>query len=346
MLDETFLKDIQDGDLISLAGRSPLVPFDLFWVKKSGKRVLLKSTGEFSSRADLEKWIRKDLNLETESHLNENWIKEGTEKLLEYQRLHSADFCDPLKVQEWTTDWINWIHPYLWEKSNALSKLDVCFLIGIFFYSLNEEEEVLFLNFPLEVQKKNYLMASFGVILAILAGYNNKDFLRNYFKVLLFWDAPFSKTMWSQNEANFLKQEWNEPGLGFTLSGDTREQITKLYEKEVVKVKAAIREDIRFDGLLKYLDWSFESLSGEGHPFGFKVSELSDLDVLTIFLAHRFSYEEEITVESEDGVLSNLFEVSANFKKNNLSVRLETIIRTTFTKALELKGGYLEIVGL
>lgn len=346
MLDETFLKNIQEGDLISLVGRSPLVPFNLFWVKKSGKRVLLKSTGEFSSRSDLEKWINKNLNLESESHLNENWIKEGTEKLTAYQSLHEENFCDPLKLQAWTMDWVSWIHTYLWEKGKELNRLDICFLIGVFFYDLTEKEEELFLNYPIEVQKKNYLMASFGVILATLVGYNEKDFLCNYFKTLLFWDAPFASNMWSESEANFLKQEWNEPGLGFTLSTDTKDQITKLFEEELPNIKELLSENLKYKGLLKYLNWSFESLNGEGRPFGFRAAELSDLDVLTIFLAHRFSYEEEISITPEQGVLNGLFDVSAHFKKNNLSTRLENIVKTTFSKALELKGGFLEIVGL
>lgn len=346
MLDETLLKNIQDGDLISLVGRSPLIPFNLFWVKKNGKRVLLKGTGEFASSEEMERWISKGLNLETESLLNDQWVKEGFEKFVAFEQLHQEGVPNPFGIQEWCKDWICFIHPFLWEKEASVSKLDICFLMGVIFYDLTNEEEGLFLNYPIELQKKNYLMASFGMILAIVAGYSDKKFLKDYFKILLFWDAPFTQTIWSESEAQFLKQEWSEPGLGFTLSSETKEQIVKLYDEKTIKVKDELAKTIKFKGLLKYMDWAFETLNGQGHPYGFKVSGLSDLDVLTIFLAHRFSYEEENLAETENGILSNLFEVSPHLKKSNLSMRFEVIVKTAFSKALELKGGFLEIAGL
>ncbi len=346
MLDESFLKNIQNGDLISLVGHSPLVPFNLFWIKKNGKKVLLKSTGEFSSRSDLEKWLNKNLNLESESTLNENWIQDGVQRLNRFREIISDNYGDPMALQEWKVEWINWLSPSLWEGENAVSRLDVCFLMGVFFCDLNENEEGLFLNYPIELQKKNYLMASYGTLMATLLGYTDESYLKDYFKVLLFWDAPFTQTIWSESEKSFLKQEWSEPGLGKALSSETMTNVHRLYQETTPKIKETLKESIQFKGLLKYLDWSFESLSGEGYPFGFTVKELSDLDVLNIFISHRFSYEENLSLEAEKEGLKKLFEASGEFKRNNLSSRLEIIVKTAFSRALELKGGYFEIVGL
>jgi hypothetical protein len=346
LLNESFLKNIENGDLVSLVGHSPLVPFNLFWIKKNGKKVLLKSTGEFSSRGELEKWLNKNLNLQSESTLNESWIQEGIQRLNTFNKLLSEDHGDPIALQNWQVEWINWLSPYFWEADKGVSRLDVCFLMGIFFCDLTDNEEELFLNFPIELQKKNYLMASYGALLATLLGYNERKFLRDYFKVLLFWDAPFTETIWSESEKNFLKQEWSEPGLGYALSSETQGKVARLFQESVPRIKALLAESLDFKGLLKYLDWSFESLSGEGHPYGFKAQELSDLDVLSIFISHRFSYEEHLSTDLEKEGVRKLFDTSGDFKKNNLSARLEIIVKTAFSRALELKGGYLEIVGL
>ena len=346
MFDDSIHKFLEEGDLVSLVGLSPLVPFDLYWVKKNGKKVLIKNSGDLCSRKDLEKWTTKGLNLEHSSSLNIGWIEKGIESLNNFFELQKVDFKQQKDIQSWRKDFINWLNPSLWDEQESVSRLDICFLMGTGFYTLTSEEESLFLSFPLEIQTKNFLSASFGTLLALVLGYTDKAFLEDFFKVMLFMDVPFCKTMWSESEKNFVKQEWNVPGLGDTLSADVKNRVLGLYKFEATKERNKFFENIRFKGILKYLTWSLERTNGEGPLYKVTKENLNDLDVLTIFINHSFSYEEDLKLAPQKSILKELFNKSNEFKDRNMKNRFEVMVQTSFTKAQELKDGYLQIVGL
>lgn len=332
--------------MVSLVGLSPLVPFDLFWVKRDGKKVLLKNRGDLCSRRELEKWVGRGLNLEHSSSLNLNWIEKGMESLNGFFELQGKEFIEQKQVQSWRKDFVNWLNPSVWGEQESVSRLDVCFLMGTAFYDLSDEEEDIFLSFPVEIQVKNFLTASFGALLAIIVGYTDKTFLNDYFKVLLFSDYPFCKTIWSESEKNYLKQEWNVPGLGKTLSSDVSKRIMGLYKFEAGRGKQFFSDSVTFKGLLKYLSWSFERANGEGPLWGVSKENLNDLDIMTIFLMHSFSYEEDLKSPGQKSILRKMFNKSNEFKDRNLKSRFETLVQASFNKAQELKDGYLQIVGL
>ncbi len=346
LIKESTNKFLEERDFVSLLGLCPLVPFDLYWKKKNGEKVLLKSCGDICHSSDLERWLNKGINLETDSTLNEEWLGEGLTKLFEFVSLQSVDLVNQRAIQNWRIDFINWLYPALWEEQQSISRLDVCFLVGSVFYSLNEEQESLFLNFPIEIQRKNFLSATFGVLLAISLGYMDLKFLKEYFTILLFMDYPFCRSMWSENERTFIKQEWSMPGLGQVLYEQVGTRVFNLYDQEGEQLHELFEEHITHKSLLKYLKWSFARLNGSGRLPYLKQEELSDLDILTIFLNHSFSYDENLKEIPQTSLIRRLFQVSHDFKELNLNTRVENIIKTAFERAQELKSGYLEIVGL
>lgn len=346
MFDDSIHKFLDEGDLVSLVGLSPLVPFDLFWVKRDGKKVLLKKSGDLCSRSELERWTKRDLQLEHSSALNQKWFEEGVNHLNKFFELHHNFIINQKELQDWRKDFINWLSSSCWEDQEKVSRLDICFLFGTAFYDLNEKEEEFFLSFPVEIQNRNYLVASFGILLAMVIGYTGRKFLEDYFKVLLFLDLPFASTIWSESEKNYLIQEWSVPGLGETLSSDIKKRVLSLYNFDHSEEASSLRESLEHKGLYKYLRWSFERVNGSGPLLQLHKEDLGDLDILTIFINHCFSYDEELNRGPEQAIIREIFNRNNEFKNRNLKKRLETIVQTSFSKAQELQDGYLQIMGL
>lgn len=343
---QSIYKFLEERDFVSLIGLCPLVPFDLYWKKSNGKKVLLKSCGDFCQSSELERWISKGLTLESDSSLNEEWLQTGLTKLFHLIEIQSVNLVDQKLILEWRIDFINWLYPTLWEEQSPTSRLDVCFMMGCVFYSLNEEKENLFLSFPQEVQRKNFLTASFATLMAIFLGYSDMAFLKEYFTILLFMDYPLCHSMWSESEKSFIKEEWLLPNVEGIVSLDLRKNIINNYKARGDQAFSYFSKEITHKSLLKYLKWSFARVNGQGTPEGLRASELSDIDILTIFLNHSFSYEENLNENPQGFLVKRLFSVDKDFKELNLNTRVENLIRVAFEKAQELKGGYLEIVGL
>lgn len=346
MLSHSIKQILEEKDFFSLLDFGLLIPFDIFWVKSTGKKTLLKKKGDFGKVNEVKKYKDRGANIEIKSELSEGWVLKVMDKLGELLEIESKEFVHPSEIQEWRRSFIKELLASTWEGKEPLSRLDVCFALGTFFYDLSPEDEEHFLSFPIEIQKKNYLSASYGALIAIFLGYTNTVFLKDFFTILLFMDYPFCLSMWSESEKSYLLKEWKSNGDLEKRDKAVRMRIRGKYLIEIARAKKELKENVTFKGLIKYLDFSFEKINGRGFPAGLSSSEMSDLDALTVFLYHRFSFEEEMSDELEDGSLKYIFNVTPEFRDVSLSKRLEVLLKSSIDKVQEGQSDYLAISGL
>lgn len=346
MLIQSIKQILEERNFFSLLDYGLLIPFDIFWVKSTGKKTLLKRKGDFGKVDEVKKYQDRGANIDFDSGLSESWLVKILDHFGELNELEINEQVHQNQIQEWRSKFVKRMIPSLWENKEVISRLDVCFGVGTYFYNLDSSEEELFLNFPLEIQRKNYLTASYGVILAIFLGYTNTKFLKEYFSILLFMDYPFCLNMWSETEKSFLFKEWMSNGDLDKRDKAMRLRIKGKYIIEVGRAKKKMKENVSFKGLVKYLDFSFERTNGTGFPVGLYSSEMSDLDALTVFLYHRFSFNEDLTDETESGSLGELFNVSSEFREVSLSKRIESLVKGSVNKVQESRDDYLAISGL
>jgi len=324
----------------------PLVPFDLYWVKRNGKKVLLKNAGSFSKKNDIQKLIDKELNLECDFRLSESFLNGFISLFVRYLEEQRSSYPHPAKIQEWRLSFLNWMAPIIWEDRESISDLDIAFAVGAVFYQVSDELENDFLSFPLEVQARNYTSAAFAVLFAMCLGYDDFNFLKDYYTTLLFMDYPFLVDMWSENEYLFLLQERKLPGLGESLSSGVKKKVIKRYANLNSAGIEKICNEIDNKGLVNYLKWSFERVNGTGFPKGLNQREMSDLDMITIFSYQAFDLIGKINSEPERKLFKNYLNLKTECKSANLGIRFERVLNTAFAKAQEKDGGFLEIVGL
>lgn len=346
MLYQSIKQILEEKNFFSLLGYGLLIPFNLLWIKASGKKTLLKRKGDFSKAEEIKKYIDRGLNLEIDSDLQEDWVLKTMAKFSELLEIEESEYPHPDSIQNWRRSFIKDLIPTLWEENNSVSKVDLCFAVGTFFNNLSKEEEEDFLKFPIEIQRKNYLSASYGVVVAIILGYTNIQFLKDYFKVLLFLDYPFCLNMWSETQKSFIIEEWNRSPNKDTMSPSSRLKMKANYLLEVRRAKEKMKAGLNYKSVAKYLEFSFEKLDGSGFPAGLYSSEMSDLDAFTVFLYHRFSFDEDMNDLSKAGLLKELMTLSPEFKKVNLSERVERMINSSIENIRENNESYLAISGL
>jgi hypothetical protein len=337
---------LEERNFFSLLDYGLLIPFDIFWVKSSGKKTLLKRKGDFGKVDEIKSYQDRGVIIDFDSDLSESWLIKTLDDFGEFFALESRGQVHQNQLQEWRKTFVKKMIPSLWENRENVSRLDICFGVGTCFYDLEPSEEELFLNFPLEIQKKNYLTASYGVMIAIFLGYTNTKFLKEYFSILLFMDYPFCLNMWSESEKSFLLKEWMSSCDLNKRDESMRLKIKEKYFVEVGKAKKKIKGKISFKGLAKYLEFSFERINGSGFPAGLFSSEMSDLDALTVFLYHRFSFDENSAEQGQDGSLRELLNVTSDFREVSLSKRIEILLKGSIDKVQESRDEYLAISGL
>ena len=323
-----------------------LIPFNIYWIKNSGVKTLLNRKGDFCNIRKVISYKNKGAQIEIDSQLSEAWLLGFIDQLNKLASLEAQVNTSPSDIQKWRKEFIKIVVETLWEDGEEVSRLDVCFAVGIFFCNLDEDTERLFLSLPIEIQRKNYLTAAFGVIFGILLGYTDINILKDYFSILLFLDYPFSSSMWSEQEKDYLIQSRKN-----TLNVSELNQVTKLkiemkYLDLLEKYQNDLGTIIKNKSFLKYLEYSFERFDGSGFPKGLSQNNLSDIDCMTIFLYSCFSFEEDLDEPPQEMILKKIFYQNEENKDFYLNTRLETLFLSTIEKIQEYDDSFLKISGL
>lgn len=322
-------------------GTSPIlmIPFDCIWEKRNGKRVLYKKAGSVVLFSELNSLLQKGMNLSFEKKVHTPWFYQGQTLLSQLKVYHEQDTPSPKELQKWRIDTLNWMNNFVFRLKEDISFIDFCFLCEQMFGFSDETLKARFIQFPLEIQTKNFVAACTGTLLALSLGYADLGFLRELFKVYMFFDLPISSQIWSNEEKELLVRHWR---------GEVKAD--ELHDHEAFMQRYKGEDDfylnLKSKALTKYLSWSFEDIRGEGYFKGVKACEMSDLDCLSLLIYHYNPTINELTDDLELSVLDVINNQNEEFKNRFFAKRLERMLFLSFQKAKAKDDDYIELAGL
>ncbi len=321
-----------------------LLPMDCIWTKISGKEILFHKAGSAISFKNLEEQISNGMKITFDMKINKDWITEGLSFIEELKNLEAIQYPVPSAIQEWRKKFLGWLYPTLQQTNKSISYLDLCFFCEQAFFSSSETLKLRFIQYPLEIQRKNLIAASIGVFMAVSLGYTNYDFLKEVFTVYLFFDAPYSCEIWSNSEKDFFLKLWR----GEVTSEEMEEKnlLVEEYFQQMQKAIEEIRPEFTHKRLSKYLTWSFEKVNGPGRYFNFSQQELSDLDSLSLLVYH-FDWQEKDLEEKLDKPLINfLLDKEEYFSFFFVARRLSRLLKSSLSEVKSKDDDYWELTGL
>lgn len=318
----------------------PFVFYNIYWNKRNGDKVLLHKLGSILDKEKRESLIKKSSALSFEFNINKNWIIEGLDHLIAFEKLQAERPIDLHEVDKWRIEFINWMSPYLWDADlQEVSYLDLSLLIAIFLKSdLKDELIEKFDAFPLELQRKNIINGSILVLFALVIGYDDTKFLHDIFTIGLFNEFQFCESIWSEYDKSILRKLKSDQYT--ELSQSELERVLGSYKKGLEKGASFIKPHLNLPLISRYLIWGYETLGGSGPLVGVQASELSDFEILFIVVNRYFGEREFEQMVSSD--LIDLFQE----KRDLVSQRLWKVVNSTFQMASANNTNFMTITGL
>jgi hypothetical protein len=315
------------------------VPFDIFWIKKSGKKTKVISHGSILSPSELERWTKREINLEFCYPHNLNTLEVGFSFLEELLNISKSSSEYIFQFPRWRRNFIDWILKSSEDDETSVSVFEVSGLFAFWFGDISPELKKQFYKFPEKVQSKNLASASLSIILAMVAGYSDYSFLRELYTTLLFMDYPLSQKIFSETDNAELVTLMNksEPYR-------VPKKIVRIYKEYMNEGIKFLRENLQNKSLAYYLEWSFESFNGKGFLKNVNANELSDLDSIVVGCHSLFRFE-TIEYERSKTVLDLVRKLKGTSYDTNK--RLVALLGSIESKPeRDEDSEYLEIVGL
>lgn len=231
---------------------------NLYWLKKSGKKILLSKEGTVLDMELTQKLITKGESLSVEISVQ----KICAEKVFEYlSLLENAKFENERVVAR--LEFVKIFNKDFTfsgeEVPNALNQISyACFTKLL---NLTSELEELFLSNNLEIFERNIKIASVCTFSAILLGYLKYEFLQSYFNTILLTDIHLAMAHYSASYRNLFDEE-----------------IDQSEEKSVQFLKEEKNKDF-WAMLLKVRQFKKENITNELHYLYASVKELFDNSV-------------------------------------------------------------------
>lgn len=175
---------------------------DIFWVKNSGKKILISSIGEFSNFDFIEKLLVKNEVIEFHPKIDSKLI----EKI--------ADIFENFKNAQFETERVEVRERFLNVLIDNPSQSQLAFSCALFsqLYELSRDVEEIYLSKNIFLLSRLVSIASCLVIQAIIDGYLEYTFLKNLYNTVLLSDVFLADQNVDLNNLNVFTLEFNEHG--------------------------------------------------------------------------------------------------------------------------------------
>ncbi|MDC1174032.1 hypothetical protein OAT67_01450 [Bacteriovoracaceae bacterium] len=306
-----------------------LNPYDIFWIKNNGKKILLVRCGELASRA-IEKIENKNIRLEFEDKRNFDWIVEGKEYL---EGLKSFDLQiknrerSKAKLRE---EFIEWL--FSRGEERKFWNGNFVFLFEDIIKNLNENLSKDVFECDVNDYWRAFKNSSIFSILALVVGYNDYKFMEDIFSSLLYCEM---RTLLDKNSSTFLelhsKRSLQKSYMSVT--GDFKKEIDDHFKPDFRK-----RYNINISKSLdKAIEVHHEDFYGDGFPKKLKGNELNDLELLYVGISH-LEFENEF-----DAIWTKVIDL---YDKKPGGERISGMVKRIREEYERHDNEYLEVSGL
>ncbi len=307
---------------------------DIVWVKRSGKKVALIKAGDYFFADRIETY--KKLNVEIDSYVSEERILEFVSLMEAYKSSEFLLADKEKRKEELDNNILNWLARVFWTGSEEGSLVELVIALEKVFFSISDDGVEYLINKSELLFKRNSKYSSLMVCLAFIVGYRDYEFLKDLYNLTYFMDIDLLERNLDSIIVQGLEEErvYGKRGLKLLESKNMKK------DKEALLTHIALltREKIDsfyqsryFDEIKNVFSFHHEKISGDGFPKGMNGHELSDLEVIVIFINGILPFK-DFSYEKRDGreYFKFIFNMDDERKHSVVNHRLEEIVYGVF----------------
>ncbi len=184
-------------------------PGDIYWKNSSGNTILLRHRGDWLDYSYLEKFEKRGIQLFIAKAIDTEFINHFqvlTKKYIAAKTLEEKEI-------HWQ-EWLSVVRIRYWKNVSSDGAFELKLFFENLFYELSDSETEFHLNRDIELFDRYLLVAADVVLLLLILGFNDFDFLKKMYNTAL----SGLDLMRSENLTLSLKQELAEYFEGKTLS--------------------------------------------------------------------------------------------------------------------------------
>lgn len=305
-------QEVNRDDLIAIAfedlAKGPLAPGHIYYVPLKGKPKLLLRAGESVFGSLVEVYAKRGKTDFFQLPFGNQEFQNFCFELIQDFRSRSSEE-EKIKAQKQFSLRLSEIF-ITGEKKGSL--LDLIHLYNRCF--LNQDQIIAkeLREGSLVIYHRSFRVAAFATSMAILFGYYDFDFLKEFYNCNLYLDYGLFTETFSYNILEALNKELKQGGEGVLYleqSGGSENDLQRLRNHPQIayeQLKNILGDEMKFPELLKIVLRHHENFNGTGFPKGIKIEEIFEIESLVNLADHLFSFS-DFSFSEDDGV--RLFQV-------------------------------------
>jgi len=321
---------ISEADLkISLSdlGQYLISPGNVFIKLKSGKNLKLCRAGHPIDASMIEKYSARAESIVIErvtDYLNVIRLEE-----LFLRLRNETDFN---KVPWWRNMLLAWFKKVYWDGAASGSMLDLISVGEKVFYNLPEDIERSMKGNAFDLFTRGSLMGTMGATLCLAMGYMDFTFLRDFYHVCMLLDYKIhSNISFTLKEALIKSSEDFSRGIAHLESMKLDHEVKILKGHVDNKKQPEWSKILQTKSIANLALRHHERMNKTGYPNGLSEDDLSDAEVILIFLDSLFPPGEiEFTKNDGKGFLKKAFQKLENAEAV-MPVRLQNMLPHIFS---------------
>ena len=298
-VDESELETISFDDLLKMN----IAPGHLFFIPRKAKMppiCLLKGGGYIDKE-----WIVKYTNKGLRSFFcfvikDDKKIKDGS-ALLKKLRISKNEEEAYLARNEF----INWVKVFLWDGNDDISFLDLSLICMSVFFDLDEKVVTQIMDKSLVIYDRAQRVSALGVIVALILGYTDFDFLKDVYHACFLLDYGLCDDTIPFKVIEALEVERIKPGTGrdhLVASRASQSEIDLFLnhpKNGFEKVLVTCESKFKYPEVVKLILRHHENGMGTGFPLELLHDDLSEWETIPMFVDHLVSYAETLSKKGD-----------------------------------------------
>ncbi len=266
-------------------------PGEIYWKKRSGKLLKVLNAGEAIDEKNITKFEKNQMKLKIKCFVNMELIDLAVENLKNLKQ--ATNEVERIAIRKTI---LFWLKNNYWEDDAKGNFLDLTKIGERAFYIFDREMTETLKGMSRSVFERSALVATIGVFCALSLGYTDFKLLQDTYSLSFLLDFAFDKTSYSFNLNKATELERNVPGDGvsFLIIGkDTGPELNSFMQHTFKGARLARERCGKFfnnEEILKYIIVHHERINGNGFPLRINEDEMSDIEMLIIFLNGLIPY--------------------------------------------------------
>lgn len=305
---------------------SRIAPGDLYWINSSGNEILFCVAGDLVEQSMVDKFKRMKRKIFIVEKCNLELISTCVELLEEFKKANPGRE----RMEKWHHV-VHFIKQNYWDNAQYAGLLDFVIVTERVFNRIENDKLVSLYELDIDLFKRLNFVSSTLVMVALSLGYYDFHFLSDLYNSCFLTYFHFDREQLTPSFKVSLEKLRN----GESVSEEFKEILVMAIQKAQWNkdiLKSYLYQETNF----RVMNYFYEDLDGNGPFVKANRNEMTDLEMLIVFVNHLYSYERNILEEFSEK--TNVFQIVRDGVRQGmqLSLRVQTLMYQVFNRQDEI----------